>query len=220
MLAKTLISENIPPLKITDSGTRAIDWMYEFKTTHLPIVDNRHFLGLITEDDILDFNNPDEPLNVLHKQLYRPIVKANDHIYEVMRIASQIKSPLIPVVDEEENYLGIITMESLLQYFAKVSGMQDEGGIIVLQLKGLKDYVLSDIARIIESNNVYILSSFMHSSEPNKVSLTIKLSTSDIQRIVSNLERYDYEVVAFFQEEDLNDIYQERYDSLMNYLNI
>jgi acetoin utilization protein AcuB len=221
VIARELITDNIPPLKPSDSGTRALEWMYEFRTTHLPLVDKGKFIGLITEDDILNFNHPNELLKNYNQQFYRPIVRDTDHLYEVMRVAAEIRSPLIPVVDEDENYQGLITMVGLLQHFAQANGMRDEGGILVVRMKGLKDYLLSDIARLVESNNAYVLSSYLR-NVPNStdIRLTLKVSTTEIQHIVSTLERFEYEVEAWYREDDSQEELKDRYDSLMNYLNI
>ncbi len=221
MIARELITDNIPPLKPSDSGTRALEWMYEFRTTHLPLVDKGKFIGLITEDDILNFNHPNELLKNYNQQFYRPIVRDTDHLYEVMRVAAEIRSPLIPVVDEDENYQGLITMVGLLQHFAQANGMRDEGGILVVRMKGLKDYLLSDIARLVESNNAYVLSSYLR-NVPNStdIRLTLKVSTTEIQHIVSTLERFEYEVEAWYREDDSQEELKDRYDSLINYLNI
>ena len=138
-----------------------------------------------------------------------------------MRVAAEIRSPLIPVVDEDENYQGLITMVGLLQHFAQANGMRGEGGILVVRMKGLKDYLLSDIARLVESNNAYVLSSYLR-NVPNStdIRLTLKVSTTEIQHIVSTLERFEYEVEAWYREDDSQEELKDRYDSLMNYLNI
>lgn len=221
MIARELITDNIPPLKPSDSGTRALEWMYEFRTTHLPLVDKGKFIGLVTEDDILDFNHPDEPLANYNRQFYRPLVRDTNHLYEVMRVAAEIRSPLIPVVDEDDNYEGLITMMGLLQHFAQANGMRDEGGILIIRLKGLKDYILSDITRLVEANNAYVLSSYLR-NVPNStdIRLTLKVNTTEIQHIVATLERFEYDVEAWYREDHSPDELKDRYDSLMNYLNI
>jgi acetoin utilization protein AcuB len=221
MLARALISDTIPPLKTSDSGTRAIDWMYEFKTSHLPLVDKGRYLGLVTEDDIIDFNHPDEPLSGILRSLYKPAVRDTDHLYEVLRVASEIESPLLPVVDAEGQYVGLITMAGLLRWFAAMTGIREEGGIVVIRLDGLKDYTLSDIARLVESNNAHVLSSFLRQvPETGEIQLTIKVNTTEIQHIVATLNRFEYTVEAYYREGEAADGLKDRYDALMNYLNI
>ena len=221
MLAKDIVSENIPPLKITDKGDKAIEWMYEFKLSHLPLVDNKKYIGLVSEDDILDFNNTDEQLGKFLKNLYKPFVNENEHIYEVLRVAVNLKTTVIPVVDKKQNYLGIITLQSLLYNFAKMSSISEPGGIIMLELNQKTDYVLSDIARIVESNDAHILSLYFNiDADTGKYTVTIKADVTDVKHIIATFERYEYHVKAYFQESDMVEVIKDRYDSLMNYLNI
>ena len=221
MLAKDIVSENIPPLKITDKGEKAIEWMYEFKLSHLPLVDNKKYIGLVSEDDILDFNNTQEQLKKFIKNLYKPFVNENEHIYEVLRVAVNLKTTVIPVIDKKQNYLGIITLQSLLYNFAKMSSISEPGGIIMLELSHKTDYVLSDVARIVEGNDAHILSSYFNTDpETGKYTVTLKVDVTDIKHIVATFERYEYAVKAYFQETDMVEVIKDRYDSLMNYLNI
>ncbi len=62
MVAKDLISQVIPSLKTSDLGQTALNWMEIFRISHLPIVNNQDFLGLISDADIYDMNRPDEPI--------------------------------------------------------------------------------------------------------------------------------------------------------------
>ena len=62
MIALELISYDIPPLKLSDTGVKVLDWMEEFKTTDLPVVDNNKYVGLIGESEILDRNDIEDPL--------------------------------------------------------------------------------------------------------------------------------------------------------------
>jgi predicted transcriptional regulator len=62
MTAKELISPLIPPLKLSDSGDKALIWMHEFSVAYLPVVDKGKFVGLISEEDVMDLDDPSEPL--------------------------------------------------------------------------------------------------------------------------------------------------------------
>jgi predicted transcriptional regulator len=220
VLAKNIVTENIPPLKSSDTGEKAIDWMIEFKLSHLPLVDNKKYIGLVSEDDILDFNDTTEKLGVYLKNLYKPYVKDNEHIFEVLRVASGLNTPVIPVVDDNMEYLGMITLQSLLTHFSAMTSISGTGGVIVLDLAGKKDYVLSDIVRIVESNDAHVLSMFINEQSAESHTLTIKVDKTDIRHIIATFERFEYDVQAYFEESDLGEIYKDRFDSLMNYLNI
>ncbi|MCB0397122.1 MAG: CBS domain-containing protein [Flavobacteriales bacterium] len=220
MLARDLITDDIPPLKTSDTGIKALNWMDEFKVPHLPIVNQADFLGLVSEADILDMNAPEEPLGNHKLSLIRPYVTDNVHFYEVIKVISELKISLIPVLDDKNRYLGSITIEHLIQKLSAMASIKEPGGIVVLELNQ-NDYSLAAIAQIIEGDDTKILSSYI-TSQPNstKIELTLKLNRTDITRILAAFDRYDYTIKASFHENEFNDSLRDRYDQLMNYLNI
>ena len=54
MIAKELLSNTIPPLKVSDNSEKAMLWMYEFHLSHLPVIKGKKYLGLISEEQILE----------------------------------------------------------------------------------------------------------------------------------------------------------------------
>ena len=219
MIANDIIVENIPPLKVTDTGEKALIWMKEFGVDHLPVIDDLQFVGLVSEDDILDINRPDEPFKDYHFSYQRPYVPSSAHIYEVVKLAVELHLSLIPVV-QNEKYIGTITLESLIQNIAKVTGANDPGGIIKLEIEE-NNYSLSEIARIVESNDANILSTYvLGNSESKNIQVTLKVSISDLSHILATFERFNYTVIATFQESEYFEHLKERYDSFMKYLNI
>ncbi len=220
MIARELISETVPPLKTSDTGSKALTWMNDFHLRHLPIVNNEQFLGLISEEDVLNFNDPEQTLGNHPLSLRRPFVNESEHLYEVIKMAVSLQLTLIPVVDHEENYLGVVTLEGLLQYFAESGSLAEPGTILVLEMNK-RDYSLAEIARIVESENAAILSSYI-SSKPDSTTMevTLKLNRREIKHVVATFERFEYTVRASFQESDYMDSLKERYDALMSYLNV
>ena len=221
MVAKDLISEVIPSLKTSDLGQTALNWMEIFKISHLPIVNNQEFLGLISDTDIYDMNQPNEPIGNHALTLYKPFVTAEQHIFEVIGLASRLKLSVVPVLDSKNNYKGVITSNDLIRHIAGISSMDQPGGIIVLEVID-RDYSLSQIAQIIESNNVKILSMYITSSPGStKLEVTLKVNTGDLASVIRTFERYNYDVKTWVTDDDSMDkFYTERFDLLMKYLNI
>jgi acetoin utilization protein AcuB len=215
MLAKDLISDVVPALKTSDSGQKALYWMDIFRISHLPIVNNEDFLGLISDKDIYDNNMAEEPIGNHSLSLFSPFVTTEQHVYEVMEVASELQLTVIPVLDSENRYKGVITLSDLLYFFADVSALKQPGGIIVLELNS-NDYSLTQIAQIVESNDAKILSSYVTSSrQSTKMEVTLKINRKDLTAIVQTFVRYNYEIKASFMDEnDLNSLYENRYDSL------
>lgn len=221
MLAKDLVSDVIPALRTSDTGARALSWMEIFRISHLPIVNNQEFLGLISDTDIYDLGMMDEPIGNHKLSLFSPYVMAGQHIYEVIEIASRLRLTVIPVLDDKKNYIGLIGQTDLLSQFATLAAVKEPGGLIVLEMNH-HDYSLSQIAQIVESNNARILSMYItNSEESTMMEVTIKINNSDLTSILKTFDRYNYHVKAsFMDDENLDSFYRNRYEQFMRYLNI
>jgi acetoin utilization protein AcuB len=220
MVAKDLISEAIPSLKTSDLGQTALNWMEIFRISHLPIVNNQDFLGLISDTDIYDMNHPEEPIGNHALTLFKPYVDSEQHIFEVIGLASRLKLTIVPVLDNKNHYKGVITTSDLIRHIASLSSLDQPGGIIVLELTE-RDYSLSQIAQIIEGNNIKVLSIYITSPpESTKLEVTIKVNTRDLISVIKTYERYNYDVKTWVTDNDsLDSFYSERFDHLMKYLN-
>ena len=220
MIAKELISYNVPPLKTTDTGEKALQWMSDFYVRHLPIVEENQFVGLIGEDDIMDLSYPELPIKAHSLSLRRPFVNAGEHIYETIKIFVNLQLSILPVIDSNNTYLGIITQDSLLNYFAQSASLQQAGGILIIEVN-TRDYAMSEIARIVESEGGSILSSFVTSSlDATKVEITLKINRQNLSGIIGTFQRYGYLIKESFQENEYSQNLKDRYDSLMSYLNV
>jgi CBS domain-containing protein len=221
MISKQLMSSSIPPMKVTETGSDALYYMDEYRVSFLPVLDNQLFLGLISESEIFKLADPDAPLRdqkVPYKMLY---VNESQHIFEVIKIMSAEKISILPVLDENKLFLGCISISNLVEYFGKLTAMSNPGAIIILELNQ-NDYVLSQIAQIVESQDIKILSLYVSSDiDSTKMEVTIKVNKFEIQSLIKALTRYDYTIKAtFLEDEKMVDDLLDRYNALMNYLNI
>jgi acetoin utilization protein AcuB len=221
MIANDLISEIIPSLKTSDTGQTALNWMEIFRISHLPIVNNLDFLGLISDTDIYDMNQPEEPIGNHELTLLKPYVSDNQHLFEVIGLAARLKLSVVPVLDSKNHYKGVITTSDLIRHIAGISSMDQPGGIIVLELIE-RDYSLSHIAQIVESNNIKVLSMYITSpAESTRLEVTLKVNTTDLLALIKTFERYNYDVKTWVTTNDsIDSFYSERFDLLMKYLNM
>ena len=220
MIARELITDGILPLKTSDTGKTALSWMEDYKLSHLPIVNNEKFLGLISEMDIYELNNFNEPLGNHTLSLKNPFVYEHQHIFDVLKLVNALRLTLIPVLDDENNYTGAITLQNLLSKTAELLSLDKQGGLIILEMS-INDYSLTEIANIVESNNVKVLNMVvMNHPESTLIDVVLKLNTNEPGGVIQTFERYDYQVKAVIDEEFDKDELKERYNSLMKYLNI
>lgn len=220
MIAPKLISDYILPLQVTDTGEQALVLMHESNVSQLPVVDGKKYVGVITMDEVVNAKHLNKSISDFTETLRKPFVPDTAHVFEVMKAALEFNVRVVPVVDEEHNYMGIISAESCLRAFATLNSVTAEGGIIELE-KAAKDFTLSEVARIVEENDATVLSLYTNTDQENdKIQLTIKLNTTELNSIVAAFERYNYEVTSVHNETEYTEDLKDRYDALMRYLNV
>lgn len=220
MYASTLISYSVPPLKLSDTGVKGLLWMNDFHVRHLPVVEEGKLLGILSEDEVLNFVDPDKTIEESEPVLLEKYVPANKHLYDIMRLVVNYNLTVIPVLDENQEYVGLITVEDLIRKLADTGSITHPGGVLVLSMAP-RDYSLSEISRLIEAENTIILSSFISSPYgDNQLELTLKLNKEDLKHVIATLERFDYNVKSAFYESEIIDTLQDRYEGLMRYLDV
>lgn len=218
MFAQQLISNAIPPLKTSDTIQNVLNRMAEFKVNHLPIVNEQQLLGVVSDEDLIEIQDYDEPIGAVTLSLSNACVNKDQHIYDVLRVFAEKRLTLLPVVDEHKNYLGLISITSMVEYMANLTSIKEPGGIIVIEINN-RNNSLAHISQIIESNNAQILSSYVTSfPDSTRLEITLKLNRTDLTAILASLLRYDYSVIATYNDLKSESGSTDRYDQLMNYL--
>lgn len=220
MFAYELISDSIPALRTSDTVQKVQERMAEFRVNHLPIVNDKQFLGLISDEDLVEVQESNAPVGSLSLSLHNPFVYEDQHIYDVIRLFYEQKLSVVPVLDSNKNYKGLISINTMMEYVATMTSVKDPGGIIILEITN-RNNSLAHISQIVESDNAQILSSYVQSfPDSTKLEITLKLNRTDLSSIIASFLRYDYHVKATFNDTKSDDGTSDRYDQLMNYLDI
>ena len=219
MQAYELISKTIESIHPEENGRTALEMMDQFRVHHLAIVKNNFYLGIISDKEIANWDSLDEFIEEHLTNIVSPHVIYNQHLFDIIEVLEKNNLSVVPVLDQENQYQGVITNRKLLYTIAKSATIQSSGGVIVLEMFS-NDYSLTEISSIIESNNAKILSSHVI-SKPNskKIEVTLKLNITDIVRVIKDLERHEYSIKASFKEKDTDSDFKDRYESLMRFLN-
>lgn len=219
MIANNIITNALVHLHPDDTVAQAITIMHINYVKHLPVVKNKMLIGIASEEELLRFDE-DTSLSSLELSDIGVHAKADEHIFEIFSKMVEHKLTSIPVVDVEQNYLGLISQEDLIRHYANSFSIREPGSLLVLEVNK-RSYTLSEMARIVELENASIICSFI-SEIPNNanVLVTLKINRNDIQSIIKAFDRYDYQIKATYAEEEIMDNLRERYDSLMSFLNV
>lgn len=221
MLADRLISDAIIPVRSSDSGKKALNYMDVNRVSHIPVVDDSKYLGLISDKLIYDLNLTEEPISKELDKLNTTHAHIDQHIFELAVVMYKLKISVLPVLDSDHYYIGSVTLYDLARRFASLFSLQEPGGVLVIEMS-VNDYSVAQITQIIESNNVKILSFFVDRRPgTNMLDVIVKLNTEELSAVVQALMRYDYNVKATYQDRSmLNDLYQDRFDQFMKFMNI
>ncbi len=221
MLAATLLNPMLPTLKLTDTVGTALAWMDEYNTPQLVVGEEGTYKGLVSENLLLDLLNDNAPLADIIRQHEDVYANEDQHVYELLRLANQYRLKVIPVIDGEGQLAGTILINDLLENFASLLGVQELGAVLVLKIAE-RDYSLSELSRLIESNGTKIISSYYTSAatygDPGDARLTLKLNRTDINPVIATLERYGYAIEEAHANDPVESIDQERFDMLLRYL--
>ena len=163
--------------------------MEQFKVSHLAVVKDRELIGLVSEHDlILIIIIQKKKRGIKKTPLLKPIIHNYQHnIYDLLKLMMSFNLTLIPVLDDKELYKGCITLKGLLQNISSMASVQNQGGVIVLEVNQADLFINSNIS-IIEGNDAKILSAHVSSvPDSTKVELLLKINKEDLSLHSSNL---------------------------------
>lgn len=221
MLAEKLISDSLTSVSSTEKGKRALNTMDVYRVSHIPVVNGSIYLGLVSDKLIYDLNLLELPIELQLDKLNTSHVHKDQHIFEVAILMYKLKLSVLPVLDSDHNYLGAITLYDLARRFAKLFSLEEIGGIIILEMN-VNNYSLSEISRIVESNDIKILSCFLDRKPGTHIlDVILKLNDDELSPLIQAFMRYDYNVKAVYMDQsEIGDLYKDRFDQFMKFMNI
>ena len=220
MLTAELINNNIPRLQLHDSVVKALQLITDFRVTHLPVVAGDKYLGIISEDDLVDVETENGTIEFLQENLITAYIKENEHFLNAVKYSNQFETSIVPVVNEEKELVGVITVTDLLKALGNFAGANEIGGIIVMEMER-SQFAISEISRIVESNDATVLhlNTTVH-PETGLLTVSLHLNKKEIATIVSAFERYEYDIIYYFGDEKFENEIHTNYRHLMSYLDI
>jgi len=221
MIAREILNNQLLPLHYHNTGEEAMMAMHELNVSQMPVIDEEEYVGIISIEEILFLKHLNEPLSAIHKTLRKPHVTENSHLFDVMKAALAYNTKIIPILSDGSNkYLGVISAESCLKSFSELNSIIDEGGILEVVIP-LNDFVLSDVVRAIELNDVKVLALYTNINQSKGiVEVTVKTNSNDLAASIASLERYGFEIKGYYHEQEYSEDLKDRYDALIHFLNV
>ncbi|MFN5331199.1 MAG: cbs domain containing protein [Bacteroidota bacterium] len=221
MQASEFIDHQVPVLKKTDVVGTALSWMEELRVDALPVTDCRKFLGFVDQEVLEELPNSLETLDQVPLENSSCWVIEGKHLYDLLGVAYTHHSKWVAVVDRNMQYLGVVPIEKAIETIVKDLSAHVEGSVLSLSMQ-IKEYQLSEIARLVESENAKILSCLVSSNpiDSTAIEVIIKLDKVDVRHIKATLERFGYRVREYFREDAAISTEEERIGNLLRFLDI
>ncbi len=217
MLAQQLINNSYPSLNLSDKVALALQFMEDFDVQHLPVIDEEKYVGLISKEDLLDFEE-ESLIEELESDFIRKSVKGSEHFFSALKLSSSMAISIVPVVGETIELLGSISSAELIKAASGFLGVAEPGAVIVLEMDR-KNYSFGEISRLVETNDAYITQlNTATETETGLTIVTIRINKLEVSDIIATFQRYEYIIRYYIGEEDYENELRYNYDHLMSYL--
>ena len=220
MTTLQLIDNTIPQLQLEDTVNKALQLIADFKCTHLPVVDKEKYLGLISEDDLLDKKNEGATIELFQSDFVPAMIPVTEHFLKAVPVCNLYQTNVIPVVNETGELLGCFRSFSLINALGNLCGANEFGGIVVLEMEPSR-LAISEINSIVESDGATILHlNISPIASAQLLQVTLQINKREISTIIASFGRYEYSVVFYSGEELFENDLETNYQNLMTYLHI
>ena len=194
------------------------DFLSDLSFSHFPVVEEQIYIGSIATEDIETFIS-DKKIIDYRYSFEKFFVRTNMVWLDVLEVFAQNHTNLVPVLDEENKYVGYYEIGDIMGFFNETPFLKEPGGIIVIK-KAVVDYSLSQITQIVESNNGKLLGLFISEADSVNIQVTLKISLGPMNEIIQAFRRYNFEIISDHLEDNYINTLKERSDYLDKYLNI
>lgn len=218
MQIQSLIIKTLPVFEVSETLKKAMVFFEETTFSHVAVVENETFIGLLSENDH-DCFDARKKIESCRYEVETFFVTVDTSWLDVLEKFARNEANLLPVLDEASKVIGYYDLNDIVAVFINTPFFTEPGGIIVVS-KGIKDYSFSEIAQIVESNNNKVLGAFITESFNDIVQVTIKINTSNLNEVIQTFRRYNYTILFGNNDDQFMEDLKERSDYLNKYLNV
>lgn len=222
MLAKELLNTEFTPLQPSSPVSSALAKMDAWQASSIPVVEpaTNTIAGQLRFEDIIDSADENGPVSGLE---IRKSVFAyeNQHLFEVARQMLLHEVRILPVIDNRENYLGIIEKKHVLEALSTMLNLTTAGSVITVQMTRA-DFTLAELVHLIETEGARILGLTVEQpgDDAAVIQISLKISHEDTSAVISSLQRHGYHTTTENKSDLLQVDLTSRADELIRYLDL
>lgn len=215
LIANHITKDFIPP-KTNQKVGHAMDLVTDFQLTHIPVFEGLNFVGNITRETLEEFDSAIELIELIDyvEDFY---ISENSSLFDAVQKYNNNSSNILPVLNDNKYYIGCLMMDDVTSALSSMPFIAEPGAIMTVSV-AQKQFSVSEVSKIVESNNAKIIAVFVTAYQEDKVFVTIKLVADSLSSVGETFERFGYTVVHKFFNDEKEHLIKERFDLLMKYL--
>ncbi len=218
-MIQQILTNNLAVIKGSDTISMALEFMDKDDVQSITVLDEKKYIGTLIKNDLINYE-PDQLISDGFDDLKPVFVFENEHFSKALKIMADKQVDVIPVLGNDKQFIGQIVATDLLFKLAQFIGADEKGAIIIIEMDR-RNFAFSEISRLIETNDATITQmNTQVSAETGQMMVTIKINKIQVSDVIATLQRFEYNVLAYYGEEDYINELHDNYSHLMHYLNI
>ncbi len=215
---KDYLSNDYKALDVAETVANVQDFFDEVTFSHFPVVEESVYIGCIPCEDAETFDR-DKQLSDYRYALEGFFARTTMTWLDVLELFARNRSNVVPVLDENNAYVGYYEIPEIIKMFNETPFLKEPGGVLIVE-KNIREYSMSQVVQIVESNNGKVLGVFISDASVDSVQITIKTTLGGMNEIIQTFRRYNYNIISEHQEDTYLEGLKERSDYLDKYLNM
>lgn len=212
------INNDFKAIESSDSIESVMAFFEESRFSHFPVVEDGVYIGCISSEEVETYDSS-KIISDYRYALKGFFGRTTMFWIDVLEVFSRNHTTVIPVLNDENNYVGYYELTEVIQIFYETPFIKDFGGVIIVE-KSILEFTMSQVVQIVESNEGRILGLYVSNTTPDKVQVTIKIVLGGMNEILQSFRRYEYDIISEHKEDVFLNNLKDRSAYLDKYLNI
>src|SRR5690606_21688729 len=155
MLVTDYISKDFIPPKLKQNVAHSLGLLMEFNLSHIPVFEGLNFVGMIARET-LEEHTPETEISELRDFSEPFYLTENSSILDAIQSFHNNNSNVLVVLNVEMQYCGMLMMDDVFSALSAMPFISEPGAIMIVEVSQ-KQFSISEIAKIAESNNARII---------------------------------------------------------------
>lgn len=220
MIVEKFVYNEVEPLQIHNTVTEAIDSIRKCDTDCLPVFKSGTLVNYVCSKNLKGKEGSELLSSLDSYSAVIPYIRSSRHILNALSYLKSVEMHSMAVLDDNNEFMGLVRTRDLVKALSQSLTIRSGGAIIVVKMK-TRDYSLADLTRIVEYSDAKLLGILTFDAETEgEIEVHLKLNTNTLKNVLATMERFDYQVIQYFNREDRSEDLNERYENLMNYIDL